>query len=220
MSYNHEPDAYRKVMKRSKWNEDFSSNEMDPYFVRDPLCRINGDWDPTTLRISGTDHVVKERKAIEDMQTFSGLKIEDRWDEGLADDQPEHIQKIADCLPIGKHRNLIHIQRPGQMNIYHIDETYGGGFWDYLGDDKNDRLVRFFIMLDDWKPGQIMMFGSHHSIRWRKGDVIYFRWQDIPHGTANFGHTDRPLLLVTGETTPAMEAMLADPTIKEFNLAK
>ena len=58
------------------------------------------------------------------------------------------------------------------------------------------------------KPGQIIQFGNVMYSKWKAGDVAYFRWQDIPHGTANFGHHDRSLILVTGVTTPKFEKLL------------
>jgi hypothetical protein len=220
MSYYNAPEVFHKFLERSKWDLDYSK-EMDPYFLRDPLCRINGDWDPAAIKIPKTDYEVIDRDWTIKQQTFSGLKAEDRWDEGLLTDQPTLIQKIANCLPLGdRFRHLIHVQRPGQMHMWHIDPVYGNGIWDDITEEeKQERLVRFFVMLDDWRPGQIIMFGSK-VLRWQKGDVIYFRWQDVPHGTANFGHHERPMLQLTGERTQELDAMLADPTIKEYNLTK
>jgi hypothetical protein len=57
-------------------------------------------------------------------------------------------------------------------------------------------------MLADWRPGQVIMFGSYHWTKWKKGDAVYFDWYNVPHGTCNFGHHPRPLLSVTGTKTP------------------
>ena len=48
-------------------------------------------------------------------------------------------QKIIDAIGIGNPRTLIHVQIPGQMHPLHIDLAYGGGKWDYLGDDKENK---------------------------------------------------------------------------------
>ena len=89
-----------------------------------------------------------------------------------------------------------------------MDLAYGGGKWDYLGENKEDKLVRVFIMLADWCPGQIILMGNEHIVKWKKGDVIYFRWQDVPHGTCNFGHDDRPMMFITGELTDKFQKLL------------
>ena len=117
-------------------------------------------------------------------------------------------QKIIDAIGIGNPRTLIHIQIPGQMHPIHMDLAYGGGKWDYLGENKEDKLVRVFIMLADWCPGQIILMGNEHIVKWKKGDVIYFRWQDVPHGTCNFGHDDRPMMFITGELTDKFQKLL------------
>jgi len=220
VSYYNAPEVFTNFMKRSTWKEDYTK-EMDPYYLRAPLCNINGEWDPANIEIPETDYEVLDRDWTIKQQTFSGLKAEDRWDEGLLKDQPMLLQNIAKCLPLGeRYRHLIHVQRPGQMHMWHVDPVYGNGLWDDFTEEwKQENLVRFFVMLDDWRPGQIIMFGSK-TIRWKKGDVIYFRWQDVPHGTANFGHYNRPMLQLTGERTPELNDMLEDPTIKQLQLGE
>ena len=74
------------------------------------------------------------------------------------------------------------------------------------------------ISLDDGAPGQVMMFGGEHIHHWKKGDAIYFRWQDIPHGTANFGHTDRPLIITTGEVTDKFNLLLEQDEVTEIKI--
>ena len=88
------------------------------------------------------------------------------------------------------------------MHPLHLDKSYGGGHWDYMGDKKKDMLGRMFVMLDDWHPGQVIMIGTNHYTQWKKGDGFFFRWQDMPHGTCNFGHHKRPVILISGEITP------------------
>lgn len=201
--YKQIPQEYTKLAEQSSWNFDFSHENVDPYYLRTPLCRIKGNWDPTALEIH------KEKLTSSDVttnqQNFSGLSLQDRYVEGYSDDCDEWVNEIVNVLPFARSRSLVHIQKPGQMHMLHMDANYGNGFWDYLGEEKSTKLARVMIMLDDWAPGQIMMFGGFHCTRWSKGDVIYFRWQDLPHGTANFGHTVRPLILTTGEITDEFE---------------
>jgi len=205
--YKSEPKSYKKLLDAGTYDQTFSES-VSSYYLRVPLFRLVGNWDPTSVE------VFKEKKTsgpiTVDQQAVNGMTLEDRYIEGYADDSSPWLQKLIDALPFAKSRSLIHIQKPGQMHILHMDANYGNGFWDYLGDDKDKKLARLMIMLDDWAPGQVMMFGGQHIHHWKKGDAIYFRWQDLPHGTANFGHTNRPLLLTTGEITPEFENMLSN----------
>jgi|TARA_B100000282_G_scaffold294598_1_gene272062 hypothetical protein len=218
MAYYNAPDVYLNFMKRSTWKEDYEK-PMDPYYLRAPLANVKGDWDHTNLTVPETSYEVIDEDHTSVQQEFTGLKNKDRWDEGLVEDQPVELQKIKDCFPLGeRYRFLIHVQKPGQMHVWHVDPVYGNGLWDNDGEEwKQKNLVRFFIMLDDWRPGQMMQFGSEF-LRWKRGDVIFFRWQDVPHGTANVGHYNRPLLQLTGETTPEFEEMLKDPTVRQLSI--
>ena len=213
--YKNIPEAFATLASKSKWDFDYTNDSLDPHYFRAPLCRINGDWDPVDTE------VYKEKlttgKITLEQQNFSGLSLQDRYLEGRVEDSSSWVQQVVDVIPFGKSRSLVHIQKPGQMHMLHMDANYGGGFWDYLGDEKDNKIARVMIMLDDWAPGQVMMFGCHHYTKWQKGDVVYFRWQDIPHGTANFGHTNRPLIIVTGEITPEFESLFDNVTT--FNIS-
>lgn len=211
--YKSEPQAYLDLLNKGTYNQSFDE-DVNPYYLRAPLFRLVGDWDPTTVE------VYKEKRTsgaiTVEQQAVNGMTLEDRYVEGYADDSSGWLQDLIKALPFAKSRSLVHIQKPGQMHVLHMDANYGAGFWDYLGEDKDTKLVRLMIMLDDWAPGQVMMFGGKHLHHWKKGDAIYFRWQDLPHGTANFGHTNRPLLLTTGEITPGFEALLKQERITEI----
>ena len=52
------------------------------------------------------------------------------------------------------------------------------------------------------------MLGTKLCTNWKKGDVLWFDWYHVPHGTVNFGRNDRYLLQLTGETTPAFEKLI------------
>ena len=68
----------------------------------------------------------------------------------------------------------------------------------------------------DYTFGQMMQFGNRVITHWRKGQCIFFRWQDLPHCTANCGHHDRWLMHVTGMRTEKFDKLLSNPnqTIK------
>ena len=73
----------------------------------------------------------------------------------------------------------------------HIDKLYD------LDEDPNN-VIRIMVMLDDWEPGQFLIYGNQIFDRWQSGDIHYFDWQNIPHATANASMTPRPMLVITG----------------------
>ena len=76
-------------------------------------------------------------------------------------------------------------------------------------DESPDLMRRFTIMLADWQLGQVFQLGNANFTQWRAGDCITWEWQDIPHATCNMGWWDRPMLQVTGRTTPVTDELLA-----------
>ena len=68
--------------------------------------------------------------------------------------------------------------------------------------------IRVFVALKDWSWGQYLMMGNYHWMQWKAGDVMWFRWQDLPHASANCGHMHRPFLKITGKRTEAFEELL------------
>ena len=204
--------------QKSKWHFDWFRDEQDPYFSR-TICTLKGNWDPD-IKIKEVLTNDAYRK-YEHKRIYKNANIESNnlYIEGMFDnDSSQNASRILISIGIGNPRTLIHIQIPGQMHPLHIDLAYGGGKWDYLGDDKENKLVRVFVMLDDWCPGQVMLMGNEHIVKWKRGDVIYFRWQDIPHGTCNFGHENRPMMFITGEITDKFQKLLDSKEKQTINI--
>jgi hypothetical protein len=84
----------------------------------------------------------------------------------------------------------LHLQRPGQIWPMHIDRKKSNEF-----DSVN--YTRYLIFFDDWQPGQILQMGTEF-LKWKSGDVFGYFDQSVPHGSANFSHSDRFMLMVTG----------------------
>ena len=222
MVRSYEPDAYLKRKETSKWDFDYFNSKVDTHFLKAPFVNIKGDWDEGIKIINERQHFGLKNEAVE-MQTFSGKKLEDRWDgaridyDGLYPD----LEKIVEILKIKNPRSNLHIQKPGQMHMMHIDLNNAGGtgwFKHLTEEEEKDKVVRVFVFLADWYPGQIVTIGNVDYTKWKKGDCAYFRWFDVPHGTANYGHHDRPMLFISGETTPEFEKILKDDNIKELKL--
>lgn len=99
------------------------------------------------------------------------------------------------------------VQKPGQCFYWHID-NFGGLLrkarkdYDHLfaGDLDQRKLIRFIVFLDDQQTGHHWQQGNL-LLKWKRGDCITWPWRDVPHGTANYGHTNRPTLNITGIAT-------------------
>lgn len=130
-------------------------------------------------------------------------------------DMPVIFQKIVDVFkmthPNGRRPDAnvkFDVQRPGQLFYWHLD-NFGGllknlrkDYTEFAPCDYDQRkLMRLIVMLEDQKIGQTWRQGNTY-ITWKKGDCFTWPWRDIPHGTANFSHYDRPTLNITGTVTP------------------
>lgn len=115
---------------------------------------------------------------------------------------PEKLQKLADLFAFDDPMVRAHVQMPGEMWNLHIDKLQK-----WCPEDP-EKVMRVFVQLTDWQPGQFWEFGNFHFNRWRAGDVVTFDWQNIPHSTANAGHHPRVTLQITGVITPATREFL------------
>jgi hypothetical protein len=115
---------------------------------------------------------------------------------------PQCLLDISDAFALEKTMNRIHVQMPGEMWNLHIDKLQK---WN---PEDPTKIIRIFIQLTDWKPGQFWEYGNFHHNRWAAGDCVTFDWQNIPHSTANAGYDPRVTLQITGNRTPATEEFL------------
>jgi hypothetical protein len=113
------------------------------------------------------------------------------------------LQAISDAFGFDDCMNRIHVQRPGQVWHLHIDKLYK-----WFPEDP-DQVMRVFIQLTDWQPGQFWEYGNHHWNQWRAGSVTTFDWKNIPHSTANAGFHPRVTLQITGIKTAKTNDFLA-----------
>jgi hypothetical protein len=66
------------------------------------------------------------------------------------------------------------------------------------------------VMMQDWEPGQFIMYGNQIYDQWRAGDAHTFDWPNTPHATANASLTPRPMLVITGVKTEKTRQILSD----------
>ena len=119
------------------------------------------------------------------------------------------LQRMTDFFALEPVKSKLHIQFTGEVLNMHIDKLY-----DLDADPKN--VARIMIMLQDWEPGQFLMYGNQMFDRWRTGDIHKFDWQNIPHATANASNKPRPMLVVTGVMSDTTRKILSKEIKKKI----
>ena len=133
--------------------------------------------------------------------------------------------KITDMLGLDATQKLtckFNDQYPNDQLMWHIDNLPGNPRKERVIDNPEFKYqhpdkIRFLITLEDWEPGQILIFGNQICERWTAGDIITWEWRDIPHATANASLHKRPLLAVTGVVTDMTQDLLDNPKLR-YNL--
>jgi hypothetical protein len=115
---------------------------------------------------------------------------------------PASLQAITEAFGLADCMARIHVQRPGELWHRHIDKLQK---W-----NKADptQVLRVFVQLTDWQPGQFWEYGNYHWNQWQAGDVSTFDWANMPHATANAGHSPRVTLQLTGVVTQQTQRYL------------
>ena len=108
---------------------------------------------------------------------------------------PQELKKISDEFGLEDCMERIHVQKPGEVWNLHLDKLSK-----WCPEDPS-RVMRIFVALTDWEPGQFWEYGNYHYNQWRAGDVTTFDWANIPHSTANAGMYARVTLQLTGVAT-------------------
>jgi len=117
---------------------------------------------------------------------------------------PDSLQYISDMFCMKDVMNRIHVQRPGELWHLHIDKLQK---W---SPEDPSRVLRVFVQLTDWQPGQFWEYGNYHWRRWRAGSVTTFDWANMPHSTANAGHHPRVTFQITGVMTQKTKKFLKE----------
>ena len=127
---------------------------------------------------------------------------------GLGDFSDAPIcQQMTDFFALKDSKPKLHVQFTGEMLNLHIDKLYD------LDADPNN-VIRIMVMMQDWEPGQFIIYGNQIHDQWRAGDIHTFDWQNLPHATANASLTPRPMLVITGVLTEKTRQILS----KEINI--
>jgi|TARA_Y100000287_G_scaffold168107_1_gene152036 hypothetical protein len=209
--------------EQSEWHFDTHRKDTQDY---QPICQFDGDWSFSVQKAlkravnctwatrnyfqkdSDENKKPMYSASAEEMDLFKvgANPKQELFQRARADDIPI-FNHIADYFQMTDVDIKFHNQRPGQTYNLHIDifagrKERGNSFKEISADRNPDAMRRFVVMLEDWKHGQTFMLGNQVWHQWKAGDCITWEWKDIPHCSTNMGWEDRPMLQVTGWTTP------------------
>lgn len=202
--------------QRSKYH--FRTDTLDPlYDTVIPVGNLKPTWDqelaevieqaqPVTWRTRGRPGDPKQRTSEDyDREEYDLERAGMHKDYVLTNmeyDIAPVFQLIADAFGMEDTMARIHVQQPGQVWNLHLDKLEK-----WMPEDPS-RVGRYFVQLTDWQPGHFWAYGNYCWTGWFAGSVTTFDWINVPHCTANAGHTPRVTLQVTGVKTRATEQYL------------
>ena len=209
---------WQSAQERSRYHFDKWQTDTDAV---QHLGRFTGEWqeeidraiqDARPLnwsnRREGTGRPIGDVIAEENDLIEAGADPKMTIYRGLKDfSQYPVLQQMTDVFALESVKSKLHVQFTGESLNLHIDKLYD------LDADPNN-VIRIMVMLQDWEPGQFLMYGNQMFDRWRAGDIHTFDWQNLPHATANASLTPRPMLVVTGVKTEKTRQLLA----KDINI--
>ena len=115
---------------------------------------------------------------------------------------PDNLCQIARNFELEDMMCRIHVQHPGQVWNLHLDKL------EKWCPENPDRVIRIMIQLTDWEQGHFWNYGNYIFSHWKAGDITSFDWQNVPHATANAGHTPRVTFQITGIETQKTKLFL------------
>lgn len=206
---------YRR--KTSKWH--FDPTIKDEFGIKRNFVRFEGDWQDEILAKPFDETApldLSEWLQRISVQEHIELGVDTRIEGKRVTVDPaihKKIYKIVESFGLLSPYAQIIRQKPGEMFMYHIDkiccaidDRHGMTSMEAIENDEDS--VRLFVALEDWCWGQYLLMGNFHWTQWRAGDVLWFRWQDMPHGSANCGHKPRYFLKLTGKMTEQWKEVL------------
>jgi hypothetical protein len=200
---------FEQLIRRSSFRDGFYKNKILPKkYYKFPLCNINRVLNPDKKFFIDNDSYFRAPGATDQLKEL-GFDHHKTFDLSLVNSkQNKNIWNWVKSWHLKNPVAQIHNQQPGQMHLFHMDVV--NSYKIYIPDpvEMEKKVKRVFVFLNDWTPGQVIMLGTKTISGWKRGDVLWFDWYNVPHGTANFSRSNRMMLQITGETTPEFEILL------------
>ena len=207
MISNWEEAKLRSTYHFNKWHQDTDCVEHLGRFTggwQTELQSVMEDAKPLTWanRIIGSGRPLGDIEAEENDLIEAGANPKMTIYRGLKDfSKCPSLQRMTDYFALDPVKAKLHIQFTGEVLNMHIDKLY-----DLDADPK--KVIRIMVMLQDWEPGQFLIYGNQQFDRWRAGDIHAFDWPNIPHATANASNKPRAMLVITGVITDNSKKVL------------
>ena len=173
---------------------------------------VDGPESLTKLKIgtrSKAAQMLRDQYGLPEIDSIADPMDMERWK--ITD--PTIVNKIADFVGLRKPSGRVQVLTPGAMLPLHLDNLEVGYLLNCEDSYQNNEFTqqeidafyadrniaqRVLIMLEDWKPGQYILFGEDVFSHWQAGDVVHWHWQTVIHSTINAGYWNRPLLRLSG----------------------
>ena len=110
-------------------------------------------------------------------------------------DYPKIFEKFISVTNLEYATSSVIIQPPGNVLGWHQD-TYVN-FRSKNNIPNNKKVVRYMLMVDDWKWGHFFTAGNNTITQWKQGDLFYLE-PHIFHCGANAGIEKKITLNITG----------------------
>ena len=194
----------------TKWNPKWDRVErlgsISPSWTAEDLKLAVDESYPVTWRTRGKPNGDLTRPAEEyDQEEYDIVSYgmpKDYKVTNLNYDMPPVFKNIADQFGLDRLMTRVHVQRPGQVWNLHLDKLEK-----WMPEDPT-QVVRYFVQLTDWQQGHFWSFGNYMWSGWQAGEVVTLDWLNVPHSTANAGHSPRITLQVTGIKTAKTQEFL------------
>ena len=197
----------------SRWDAVHSVGKL-PVTWQSELNTMIESSKPVSWRTRGRDNDPLTRKSEEyDQEEYDLEKIgmpKDYIVTNLNYTLTPGLEKVANLFCLEKCMSRVHVQRPGQVWNLHLDKLEK-----WMPNDPS-KVVRYFIQLTDWEQGHFWNFGNYMWSGWKAGDVVTFDWLNVPHSTANAGHSPRVTLQITGIKTEQTDKFLEELKLTSF----
>ena len=114
-----------------------------------------------------------------------------------------------------EHCNVVALkQYPGQFLPWHIDTLVGIRKEYDLAE--NVDVVRYSLVLEDWKWGHYFLAGNNVFHQWKQGDIILLP-PNMHHTTCNSGIEPKLTMTVTGVVTDKSKSLIESKKFEYFN---
>lgn len=179
-------------------------------FWNDYIKTVIEESKAVTWRTRGRLHDPLKRQDSEYDQEDYDLEIQGYGKDfvvtNLNYDVPDIFLPLLQQFSLDKLMARIHVQMPGQVWNLHLDKLEK-----WMPQDPSV-VVRYFIQLTDWQQGHFWNYGNYMYSGWKAGEITTFDWMNVPHSTANAGHSPRITLQLTGIYTDNTKKFLSTIT--------